>query len=289
MKFCLHCSHTFIDATWNCPLCGNKPEVRAGFPSFAPEFASDEGFKDAYFHELVELEARNFWFRARNKLIIWVLGRYFPGAANFLEIGCGTGFVLAGVETANPDLKLSGSEISSTGLAYAFGRIPGADFFQMDARAIPFVDEFDVIGAFDVLEHIEEDEVVLGQMYRAIRPGGGMLLTVPQHDFLWSCMDEHACHVRRYAARDLVGKVTAAGFRVERMTSFVSLLLPLMMVSRKRKLPAIEEYDPLAELRIGGILNTLLEKIMGLERLAIRAGLDFSAGGSLLLVARKES
>lgn len=287
MKLCLCCTKTFVASTWHCPHCGKEPEVRAGFPSFAPEFSSDEGFKDAYFHELVELEAHNFWFRARNKLILWALGRYFSGAESFLEIGCGTGFVLSGVAAANPRMRLSGSEISSAGLAYAAGRIPGTNFFQMDARAIPFVDELDVIGAFDVLEHIEEDQVVLGQMHRAIRPGGGFLLTVPQHDFLWSHMDEHAYHVRRYAARDLVAKVAAAGFRVERITSFVSLLLPLMMVSRLRQPAANKEYDPLAELRIGGLANALLEKIMGIERLAIRAGLSFPAGGSLLLVARK--
>ena len=159
----------------------------------------------------------------------------------------------------------------------------------MDARAIPFVEEFDVIGAFDVLEHIEEDDMVLRQMHRAVRPGGGVLLTVPQHKFLWSRTDEYACHVRRYSAQDLVAKVAAAGFRVERMTSFVSLLLPLMMAARARQPATDEQFDPLAELRIGGIANALLEKIMGIERLAIRAGLGFPAGGSLLLVARKEA
>jgi SAM-dependent methyltransferase len=256
---------------------------------FAPELSSDEGFKDAYFHELIELEARNFWFRARNRLILWALKSYFSGAKTFLEIGCGTGFVLSGVATANPSLGLSGSEISVAGLTYASRRIPSADFFQMDARAIPFVDEFDVIGAFDVLEHIEKDEVVLDQMYRAIRPGGGTLLTVPQHNFLWSRMDEHACHVRRYTAKDLAAKVHAAGFRVERMTSFVALLLPLMLASRTLQPAADEAYEPLAELRIGRLTNILLEKVMSIERLAIRAGLSFPAGGSLLLVARKES
>jgi SAM-dependent methyltransferase len=288
VKICLRCSRTFIAQAWNCPNCGNEPEMKAGFPSFAPELSSDEGFKDAYFIELVELERRNFWFRARNRLILWALGRYFPSAETFLEIGCGTGFVLSGVATTNPRLRLSGSEISSAGLAFAAGRIPGADFFQMDARAVPFIDEFDVLGAFDVLEHIKEDQVVLGQMHRAVRPGGGILLTVPQHDFLWSPMDEHSYHVRRYAAQELADKVAAAGFRVERMTSFVSLLLPLMMTSRARPLPADREYDPLAELRIGGLANALLEKIMAVERQAIRAGVNFPLGGSLLIAARKE-
>lgn len=289
MRLCLNCGHIFANSTWDCPLCGYKPEIKMGIPSFAPELSSDSGFKDAYFHELVELEARNFWFRSRNKLIIWAFERYFPAAKNLLEIGCGTGFILAGLKAAHPDLKLSGSEISCAGLKYASDRIPEADFFQMDARTIPFVNEFDTLGAFDVLEHIEEDEVALSQMYRAIRPGGGILLTVPQHEFLWSYTDEHACHKRRYEVQDLVTKVTTAGFRVERISSFVSLLLPIMLASRTLKPAAGIKSDPLAELRISGIINSILEAIMGIERLTIQAGLNFPAGGSLLLVARKES
>ena len=50
----------------------------------------------------------------------------------------------------------------------------------MDARCIPYEEEFDVVGAFDVLEHIPEDDVVLAQMYRAAKPGSGLLLTVPR-------------------------------------------------------------------------------------------------------------
>jgi SAM-dependent methyltransferase len=248
---------------------------------------SNTGFKDALFLELVELEERNFWFRARNKLIIWAMRHYCLGAENFLEVGCGTGFVLSGISAALPALKLSGSEISTAGLTHAARRVPGAVFFQMDGRHIPFAEEFDVIGVFDVLEHIDEDNNVLGQLHRAIHSGGWLLLTVPQHKFLWSRADVHACHVRRYAAHDLVAKVHAAGFEVERMTSFVSLLLPLMLASRFLQRQEGECYDPLTELRIGGVTNTLLERAMNIERAAISAGLDFPVGGSLLMVARK--
>lgn len=289
MKLCLACRRTFNAATWHCPYCGDQPAQRDGFLEFSPDFLADAGFKDAHFGELVNLEARNFWFRARNKLIVWALQRYFPDKPNFLEVGCGTGFVLSGISAACRHLKLAGSEISSAGLAHAAKRVQGAELFQMDARAIPFVEEFDVIGAFDVLEHIEEDEKVLGQLHRALRTGGGLLITVPQHEFLWSRMDVHACHVRRYGARDLAAKVRAAGFDVLRMTSFVSLLLPLMLASRLRQRQPYEggSYDPLAELRIGGLTNSLLERVMDVERLLIRAGLSFPVGGSLMMIVRK--
>ena len=104
----------------------------------------------------------------------------------------------------------------------------------MDARKVPFQGEFDVIGAFDVIEHIDEDEDVLREMYSAIKPGGGIILTVPQHDWLWSETDVYAHHKRRYSRKELRSKVERAGFRVEYMTSFVSVLLPALMISRYR-------------------------------------------------------
>ena len=289
MKLCLRCKTPFAGVAWRCPACGESPALKNGFPSFAPELAANEGFRDDLFIELAQLEEKNFWFRARNCLIKWALRRYFSEARNFLEVGCGTGFVLAGVASGLPQLKLCGSEISSIGLAHAARRVPGAELFQMDARAIPFRDEFGVIGAFDVLEHIHEDDAVLREMYCAVRPGGGIVLTVPQHAFLWSQADARACHVRRYAAQDLRAKVETAGFQIERMTSFVSLLLPLMMASRARQRVVNKSYDPLVELKISGVMNVVLEKVMDVERLAIRAGLNFQAGGSLLLIARKAS
>jgi len=290
MKICPACNSRFEAEGWRCPSCHSEPDRVAGFPAFAPKLAREnDGFEASYFDELAPLEANNFWFRSRNRIIIWALGHYFPDARNFLEIGCGTGFVLSGVKQGIPDLRLSGSEIFANGLVYAGDRAGQCELFQMDARHIPFEDEFGVIGGFDVLEHIAEDELVLQQMYRAVRPGGGVILTVPQHAFLWSKTDEHACHIRRYSKRDLQYKVRNAGFDLVRVTSFVSLLLPLMMISRFRQRAVEEDYDPLAELKIRGWVNQILEKTLGLERALIRMGLSFPVGGSLLVVARKSA
>lgn len=254
--------------------------------ALAPELAATgEGFDPALFADLAALEARNFWFRARNRLIVWALQKYFAGFTNFLEVGCGTGYVLRGVADAFPDANLCATEAQTEGLRYAEGRVPRAAFLQMDARHMPFEREFDVIGAFDVIEHIAEDEAVLGEMYRAVRRGGGVLLTVPQHPFLWSEYDARAHHVRRYTASDLRQKLARAGFEIVRMTSFVSILLPLMMLSRRRT-PAAD-YDPLAELRIGAVTNAVLERLLDAERLLIRAGISPPFGGSLMVAARR--
>ena len=187
------------------------------------------GFKGHYFKDLAEVEAANFWFRARNKIILWALCKYAPTLKSFLEIGCGTGFVIASVAKQFPDARLLGSEFLEEGLVYARQRVPGAEFAQMDARNIPYAAELDAIGAFDVLEHIEQDEVVLQQINQALKPGGFVFITVPQHRWLWSGVDEYACHVRRYSADELHRKVTQAGFDIVRSASFVSTLLPVMV------------------------------------------------------------
>ena len=93
-------------------------------------------------------------------------------------MGCGTSFVLSGVSNKYPNLVLSGSEILLAGLSHAAKSIPSEHLMQMDARKAPLIDEFDVIGAFDMLEHIEEEETVLKQLHDAIKPSGVLLLTV---------------------------------------------------------------------------------------------------------------
>jgi len=261
----------------------------AGVTMFAPALADEnEGFRAEFFGDLAELEASNFWFRARNDLIVWAMRANFADCRSFLEIGCGTGYVLSAVRAAFPTIELSGSEIFRAGLAFAASRVPTARLYQMDARNIPFQGEFGVIGAFDVLEHIDEDEAVLREVWKALQPGGGLLVSVPQHKALWSQQDVAAHHVRRYAAAELRRKVETAGFDVVRMTSFVSLLLPMLFVARmgKRDQGAVE-FDALDALRLPSPVDAGLGAVMGLERGLIRRGLSFPAGGSLLLVARK--
>lgn len=246
------------------------------------------GFKVHYFKELVELEAKNFWFRVRNKLIIWALRKYSPDFESFLEIGCGTGFVISGISQQFPNAYLRGSEYLEEGLEYARRRLPSVEFEKMDARHIPYDSALDTIGAFDVLEHIIEDEVVLQQIYKALKPGGTVFITVPQHRWLWSEVDEYACHVRRYTAKELRQKVSHAGFCIIRSTSFVSMLLPAMYLSRLiRQKRTGKKIDTAAELRINPIINRIFEWVLNFELTLIRIGVDWPVGGSRFLVARK--
>ena len=84
------------------------------FPLFAPELAGDdEAFPRSSFRLLAEWEERSFWFRARNKLVVWALREHFPRARSFLEVGAGTGFVLQGIRRATPHLELTAASSSS--------------------------------------------------------------------------------------------------------------------------------------------------------------------------------
>jgi SAM-dependent methyltransferase len=288
MKRCLACGGTFYGEGWSCPSCGSAPRIVDGFLAFAPELAaSNDGMAPDAHHRLEAAQSGSFWFRARNRLIADLVRRHFSGATSLLEIGCGTGYVLAGLQAACPSMRLAGSEIYANGLPYARRRLgPDVALFQMDARAIPFAEEFDVVCAFDVLEHIEEDTDVLREMYRAVRAGGGIVVSVPQHAWLWSRTDEIACHKRRYRASDLAAKVRAAGFTVLRSTSFVSTLLPAMLAQRLLRTKR-NDYDPGEEMRLPPALDRTLELFLEAERHMIASGLSLPAGGSRFLVAAK--
>jgi SAM-dependent methyltransferase len=290
MKQCLVCDTLFQTPSWTCPHCNFEPVARQGFLTFAPELAEENtGYDITFFRGLACLEDGHFWFESRNHLITWALQRYFPSISHFLEIGCGTGFVLRGINRTLPTVRLDGTDIYTEGLIFAQARVPSAQFFQMDGQQIPFNQEFDVIGAFDVLEHIPDDERVLQQVAKALKPGGGLMITVPQHRFLWSRIDDLSYHKRRYSRTELVSKVEAAGFEILSVTSFVSLLLPAMWLARLLKLRPDPNFDLYAEFKIGRPLNFLLRQIMHLDNGLIRAGMSFPAGGSLFLVARLKS
>jgi SAM-dependent methyltransferase len=288
VKKCLSCEKPFESEKWVCPICGFVPPTPGPFRLFAPELSKEnEGFHVEDFDILSRLEKGHFWFESRNRLLSWALRKYFPNARTFLEIGCGTGYVLSWIEKTNSHLRLSGSEIYESALHHAQKNVQNTELFQMDARRIPYQDEFDLIGIFDVLEHIQEDEKVLSQMNQAVRKGGGILITVPQHKFLWSDADKFGLHVRRYEYQEMKNKVEKAGFKVIRSTSFLSFLLPFMLASRFMSGRKIEAKGAKMELEINPALNRIFGWITNLERLFIMAGVRFPLGGSLLLIAQK--
>jgi ubiquinone/menaquinone biosynthesis C-methylase UbiE len=245
-----------------------------------------EGYDPAVFDRIADVEDKSFWFRARNRLIVQLASEYVRPGDRLLEVGCGTGYVLRAL-ARDCGLRATGSELFAEGLRHARQRVPEAEFVQLDAREMPFEESFDIVGAFDVIEHIQDDLAVLSGLHRALSPGGVLVLTVPQHPWLWSSADTQACHVRRYRRSELCGRVIQAGFTPVRVTSFVTSLLPVMALSRWRERILRHEPDPIADLVPPSPVNGLFEWILTLERRAIARGIDLPAGGSLVLVARR--
>ena len=286
MKICHECG-----ASYNfekCSVCSCKVEIINGFLAFSPKLAmQNDGFDPKAHACLSEIEEGNFWFESRNMLIFWAIQRYFPQITTFCEVGCGTGFVLSGMADTFPNVQLNGSEIYSKILSFTQERVPKATLFQADICKFPYEDEFELIGAFDVLEHIEDDNIALKNIHNALKSRGGIILTVPHHKWLWSVHDEAAFHKRRYSKKELLHKVEDAGFQVLKVSSFVSLLLPLMIFSRVC-LKRVKNGSMDEEFKLSPILNKLFFDLSSFERKLIKSGYNLPFGSSLLVAGQKK-
>ena len=290
MRICLGCQGPLGDSRWGCAACGWAPLVAADVHCFGPDImGSGNGYDATWFAELMALEEGNYWFEARNRQLLWMAERILIRDANYLEIGCGTGFVLRGLNEAFPAWRFSATEAQVEGIAFARSRLGAdVDFMQMDARHIPFRDEFDVIGAFDVIEHIDDDLRVLREIYAALRLGGYVLLSVPQHPLLWSEFDEQSYHCRRYGRRDLDRLLQSEGFAIVDSRAINSLLLPMMAASRiVQRRRSVDPADVLDELRVSPWVNSALARILRVEYALNRSGLRLPLGGSRMVLARK--
>lgn len=246
---------------------------------------SQSPFPNDSFGYLASVEDVHWWFRSRNSLIVWIMRTKCRNIKNFLEVGCGTGYVINGISEEFPELKLEASEFFDEGLSFAIKRVPSCKFNQLDATLMSEVQSYDCIGSFDVLEHIDKDQIALANFNRALRSGGFLLITVPQHPWLWSSADDYAHHRRRYTYSTLTKRLSRAGFKIKYSTSFVSLLMPLMIIQRFSSRQ--EPYDPVAEFEINSLLNKFLRSIMFVEFMMLKSGIRFFAGGSLLVLAQK--
>jgi SAM-dependent methyltransferase len=277
--------------------------VIEGIPCYAPELAFENGNFSAHSYELLyQTEAKNFWFRARGRIVLWAVSRFLAPAATapkeFLELGCGTGYVL-GELSRLPGLRRFGADLLLEGLKFARKRMPDVQFAQVDATRMPYERAFDGIGAFDILEHIQEDRLALKEIGRALKPGGVLFLTVPQHAFLWSAVDVLSFHKRRYSRHDLQQKLTEAGYELLFQSSFVTAAFPLLLVRRllNRQSPSVgakpsdlsekAKESVYAEVALPTLLNFVLSGLMAIDTWLLRRGIRLPFGGSLLMVARK--
>lgn len=237
--------------------------------------------------EMAATESRHWWFCARRQIlecVIETLG--LPNQARILEVGSGTGGNLvmlsrhgdvSALEMDDFARKLS-SEKTHGRFTIRPGNCPDN---------IPFPGErFDLICMFDVLEHIDGDVDTLTALRKHLAPGGRMLITVPAYQWLWSAHDIFLHHKRRYTARTLRAALGNSGLRVDRISYFNTLLLPLAALARlkdrvsSRKKASGTDIPP-------SFINSTLNAIFAGERHMLTR-FNLRAGVSLLGIARAE-
>ena len=265
-----------------------------GIRCFSPKVANaytdypDSGF------ELTDKEGdSSFWVSSRNRLFKNIVSSQQEptGKTKLLEIGCGTGgFIQKIVE--NSKLEITGSEIYLKGLLFAKKNIPTVDFIQFDITQGVVGEKFDLIVAFDVIEHIENDSAALFNINKMLNKGGRVVISVPQYMFLWSKLDEIVKHKRRYSKKELVTKLRENGFEISYSTSFVFVLFPLMLVSRvfdkARKQSQPDEKELEKRVKFSPMFNWVFDHLMRIDEFLIRLGISLPFGGTLVVVASKE-
>jgi len=200
-------------------------------PAAAPVEAS---YDQSHYPSLFAAEDRHFWFRVRKRVIgalTQQLVAEFPPGYRFLEIGCGNGNVLQALEQVCAGGSVIGIDLFSEGLRFARSRVT-SPLVQADIYAPPFKTAFEMIGLFDVLEHLPDDTDILAHVWTMLPPGGALMITVPAYKSLWSYADRHANHKRRYSRQELEQKLLDAGFKVEYITYYMMSIVPLVWLGR---------------------------------------------------------
>ena len=262
------------------------------------ETLREGGYEAKHFELLAPIEDRYFWFAARRSLIAdlsrTLTARLKPGY-RVLEFGCGGGNVLSAMRQACPHGLVFGMDLFREGLMFAKSR--GNDnLIQADAFHPPFRQTFDLVGAFDVVEHLSDDVSILEKLRTILNPGGHLLLTVPAYPWLWSDFDRISHHCRRYTESELRTKIAAAGFEVVYLSPYMATILPMVWLHRKLwSRPGQLNSDGRAEdsmlkseIRIVPVVNTILRMVLRLESALVASRVRFPFGTSFVAIARRK-
>jgi len=272
-----------------CCVCGRRfafadgiVRVRVaaeGIPDYPPEL----------YALLVGVEDRHFWFGVRNEIVLSIMRAVgcVPGETA-LDVGCGTGFVLRGLEAAG--LVGCGIDMHLTGLRHARRRVSGL-LFQDTAARLPFTAQFDWVLLCDVVEHADDDVALLRQAGRAAKVDGHVLVTVPALPALWSVYDEAIGHKRRYTRATLARAMREAGLVPSVVRYFNAATVPIELFRRRlvmrRRSPADVDGALRSAVRLPpGPVNGLLRLVALAELRLARLRLPF--GSSLIAVGRRQ-
>jgi len=234
------------------------------------------------YQQMAELDDRHWWYRGRRKIIADLIRRYarVPADAQILEIGCGTGHNLAMLAGFG---HVDGLELDDEARTMSEKRL-GRSILSSPLPELADVADrhYDLIGAFDVIEHIDDDNAAIASVARKLKPGGKFVMTVPAHQWMWTAHDVVNHHKRRYSRRGLKALFEQSPMKLEKIGYFNSLLFPLAIAERAAsRLRGKEDGDvrlPPAP------LNGALEAVFSAERHLV-GRLPLTPGLSLFAVA----
>ena len=204
-------------------------------------------------------------------------------APRILEIGCGSGALLQDLQHYGTAVGL---DVAAPALANCRER--GLDCVSLaDVAALPFADEqFNVVIAIDVLEHVEDDAAAIREINRVTKKGGKVILTVPAFQMLWSRRDVQCHHHRRYLRDDFRTRVRKGGFKVLKSTYInLPLFFPLFMMVKAGRLsskqaPSIRMDYALVPPPINRILSRVVEyEAKMLRRISLPIGSSIACVG----------
>lgn len=274
-------------------------QIIDGFQCYDQELAnSNDDFESRCFPVYQKYIPVNFWYKGRNKIINLFLNKFRSSShKTFLEIGCGNGFTLKYLKKKNLRINFKGCDIYIQALQYAkINNDSDIELFQYNLFKKNLTSQYDVIGCFDVLEHIKEDEKAIENIYELLSPGGICIITVPSDMNLWSNNDIINKHKRRYSKKELTKKIEAAQFELLYMNHFVFFLYPILFIKAKlqgkiksEKELEGKELSSLLNLEIPKPVNFLFGILMQIEYVLVKIGFKFPWGSSLICVLRKNS
>lgn len=264
-------------------------EIEEGIIEYNQETISEhEDYNAIGLKALYAVEEKHFWFLARkNKIINW-FKKYVKPHERILEIGAGTGNVALALQ--NQGFQVSVSEMHKYGLHFA--KSYGIQHcYCFDLFDPPFVNHFDVVGMFDVLEHIQADVDAMKCVHKILKKNGKVILTVPAHSWLWSKDDVLAGHKQRYTLEKIEEVMKKSDFEVLDSQYFFISVIPLLLI---RKLLNYDDgsYKPVCSehtqpIPIYPLINQILLKLALLEN-SLARWLPNKVGGSIILVCQKK-
>lgn len=238
------------------------------------------------YRRMAEIQDRHWWYEARRRILASCLKKLkLPGNAKILEAGCGPGANLKMLAQFGDVWGFEPDEFAINHCRAYSGISPSHLETGFLPAPIPFDKTFDLIGAFDVIEHVQQDKEALASLYNLTKPGGYALFTVPAFPFLWSQHDIVNHHHRRYVLPQFETLLREAGFEIEMISYYNMLLFPLVAVVRFIK-KILNLHDNPDEALPGPLINKFLQFVFAAERHFLgRVPLPF--GVSIIAVCRR--